>query len=305
MTNDQRACDLTDCIGHTPLLPLRRIAAHLAPVEVYVKAEWFNPSGSVKDRAAWNIVRTALADGRLTQDKTLLDATSGNMGIAYAMLGAALGFRVRLVMPANVTPERKLILSAYGAEMIFTDPMAGSDGAIEEARRIYAQQPAAFFYANQYDNPANWLAHYHGTAEEVWAQTAGRITHFVAALGTSGTFVGCGRRLRALKPDICLVALQPDSPLNAIEGWKHMPTAITPQIYDSALADALLEISTEDAQAMACALAKQEGLFVSPSAGGAVVGALRVAEHLRTGVVVAVLADAGYKYASERFWQAC
>jgi cysteine synthase B len=305
MTNSQRARDLTDCIGHTPLLPLKRIAAHLAPVEVYAKAEWFNPSGSVKDRAAWNIVRTALADGRLTQDKVLLDATSGNMGIAYAMLGAALGFRVRLVMPANVTPERKLILSAYGAEMVFTDPMAGSDGAIEEARRIYAQQPTAFFYANQYDNPANWLAHYHGTAEEIWAQTAGRITHFVAALGTSGTFVGCGRRLRALKPDIRLIALQPDSPLNAIEGWKHMPTAIVPQIYDPALADELLEISTEDAQAMARALAQQEGLFVSPSAGGAVVGALRVAERLRAGVVVAVLADAGYKYISERFWQAC
>lgn len=292
---------LADLIGNTPLLPLTRIAAHIAPVEVYVKAEWFNPSGSVKDRAALNIVRTAIQAGHLTQEKTLLDATSGNMGIAYAMLGAALGYRVRLVMPANVTSERKAILSAYGAEMIFTDPMSGSDGAIEEARRLYAQSSDAFFYANQYDNDANWLAHYHGTATEIWQQTEGRITHFVAALGTGGTFTGTGRRLRELNPNIRLISLQPDSPLNAIEGWKHMPTAIRPQIYDPALADENIEITTEEAQAMARRLAREEGLFVSPSAGGAVAGALKVAQRLKQGVVVTVLADAGYKYISERF----
>ena len=293
---------LTDLVGNTPLIPLRRIAAHVAPVEIYAKAEWFNPSGSVKDRAAWNIIRTAIQDGRLTKDKTLLDATSGNMGIAYAMLGAALGYRIRLVIPASVTPERKVILNAYGAEMIFTDPMSGSDGAIEKARQIYAQAPDQFFYANQYDNEANWLAHYHTTAEEIWQQTAGRITHFVTALGTGGTFIGTGRRLRELNPHIRLVSLQPDSPLNAIEGWKHMPTAIMPKIYDPALADENIEIATEEAQYVARQLAREEGLFVSPSAGGAVAGALSVAERLKEGVIVTVLADAGYKYASERFW---
>lgn len=292
---------LADLIGNTPLLPLTRIAAHVAPVEIYVKAEWFNPSGSVKDRAALNIIRTAIQAGHLTREKTLLDATSGNMGIAYAMLGAALGYRVRLVMPANVTAERKAILNAYGADTVFTDPMGGSDGAIEEARRLYAQSPDAFFYANQYDNDANWLAHYHGTAVEIWQQTAGRVTHFVTALGTGGTFTGTGRRLRELNPNIRLISLQPDSPLNAIEGWKHMPTAIQPQIYDPALADENIEITTEEAQAMARRLAREEGLFVSPSAGGAVAGALKVAQRLKQGVVVTVLADAGYKYISERF----
>ncbi|GIV83046.1 MAG: hypothetical protein KatS3mg052_0053 [Candidatus Roseilinea sp.] len=232
----------------------------------------------------------------------MLDATSGNMGIAYAMLGAALGYRVHLVIPANVTPERKVIMNAYGAEMTFTDPMAGSDGAIEKARQLYARSPEAFFYANQYDNDANWLAHYHGTAEEIWRQTQGRITHFVVALGTGGTFTGAGRRLRELNPKIRLISLQPDSPLNAIEGWKHMPTAIRPQIYDPALADENIEIATEEAHAMARQLAREAGLFVSPSAGGAVAGALRVAERLKEGVIVTLLADAGYKYVSERFW---
>lgn len=293
---------LVDLIGNTPLISLARIAAHVAPVEIYAKAEWFNPSGSVKDRAAWNIVRTAIQSGHLTKEKTLLDATSGNMGIAYAMLGAALGYRVHLVIPANVTPERKVIMNAYGAEMTFTDPMAGSDGAIEKARQLYARSPEAFFYANQYDNDANWLAHYHGTAEEIWRQTQGRITHFVVALGTGGTFTGAGRRLRELNPKIRLISLQPDSPLNAIEGWKHMPTAIRPQIYDPALADENIEIATEEAHAMARQLAREAGLFVSPSAGGAVAGALRVAERLKEGVIVTLLADAGYKYVSERFW---
>lgn len=294
--------DLPGLVGNTPLIPLRRIAAHVAPVEIYAKAEWFNPSSSVKDRAAWNIMRTAIKTGQLTKDKTLLDATSGNMGIAYAMLGACLGYRVKLVMPASVTPERKVILNAYGATMAFTDPMAGSDGAIEKVRKIYAKDPDQYFYANQYDNDANWQAHYHGTAEEIWRQTSGRITHFVAALGTSGTFVGTARRLRELNPRIRLISLQPSSPLNAIEGWKHMPTSIVPKIYAPDLADENIEIETEEAQYVARQLAREEGLFVSPSAGGAVAGALSVAERLTEGVIVTVLADAGYKYTSERFW---
>jgi cysteine synthase B len=286
-------------IGNTPLIRLNTVAAHIAPVEVYAKAEWFNPSGSVKDRAAWNIVRTALEDGRLSPDKRLLDATSGNMGIAYAMLGAALGFDVTLCMPANVSPERKVILHAYGAETIHTDPMAGSDGAIERVREVYAAAPNQYFYANQYDNDANWQAHYRGTAEEIWRQTDGRVTHFVTGLGTSGTFVGTARRLRELNPAIQCVSLQPESPLNAIEGWKHMPTAIKPSIYDADIADENLEIESEAAQEMTRRLAREDGLFVSPSAGAAAAGALRVAASLRAGIVVTIFADAGYKYLSE------
>ena len=293
-------CDLCLQVGNTPLVRLDRLEA---PVEVYAKAEWFNPSGSVKDRAALNIVRTAEADGRLTPDKIILDATSGNMGIAYAMLGAVLGYRVRLVMPLNVSPERKFILRAYGAEMIFTDPMLGGNGAVQKAHELNAENPDLYFHANQYDNDANWQAHYHTTAEEMWRQTEGRITHFVTGLGTSGTFVGTGLRLRELNPHIKLISLQPDWAVNAIEGWKYMPTAILPSIYDAGLADENLEIETEEAQAMAVRLAREQGLFVSPSAGAAAVGALRVAGRLSEGVVVTVFADAGYKYMSEPWYQ--
>ncbi|MCS7062014.1 MAG: cysteine synthase family protein [Anaerolineae bacterium] len=302
------SCDLCLQVGNTPLVRLERLegARRVAPVEVYAKAEWFNPSGSVKDRAALNIICTAEADGRLTRDKIILDATSGNMGIAYAMLGAALGYRVRLVMPLNVSPERKFILKAYGAEMVFTDPMLGGNGAVRKAQELYHEDPHTYFYANQYDNDANWQAHYYTTAEEIWRQTEGRITHFVTGLGTSGTFMGVGRRLRELNPDIRLISLQPDSAVNAIEGWKYMPTAILPRIYDPSLADENLEIETEAAQEMAIRLAREQGLFVSPSAGAAAVGALRVAERVRDtvghGVVVTVFADAGYKYMSEDFW---
>lgn len=301
-------CDLCLHVGNTPLVRLDRLewARRVAPVEVYAKAEWFNPSGSVKDRAALNIIRAAEADGRLTHSKIILDATSGNMGIAYAMLGAALGYRVRLVMPRNVSPERKFILRAYGAEMVFTDPMLGGNGAVRQAQEMNEAEPETYFYANQYDNPANWQAHYHTTAEEIWRQTEGRVTHFVTGLGTSGTFVGAGRRLRELNPSIQLISLQPDSAVNAIEGWKYMPTAILPAIYDQTLADENLEIETEAAQEMAIRLAREQGLFVSPSAGAAAVGALRVAERVRetagSGVIVTVFADAGYKYMSEDFW---
>jgi len=310
MSIDYRAfnCDLCLQVGNTPLVRLDRLewARRVAPVEVYAKAEWFNPSGSVKDRAALNIIRVAEADGRLNANKMILDATSGNMGIAYAMLGAALGYRVRLVMPRNVSPERKFILRAYGAEMVFTDPMLGGNGAVRKAQEMNEANPEKYFYANQYDNDANWRAHYHTTAEEIWRQTEGRITHFVTGLGTSGTFVGTGRRLRELNPNIRLISLQPDSAVNAIEGWKYMPTAILPAIYDQTLADDNLEIETEAAQEMTIRLAREQGLFVSPSAGAAAVGALRVAEQARAsaggGVVVTVFADAGYKYMSEDFW---
>lgn len=298
----QSSCDLCLQVGNTPLVRLTNVALHVDPVEVYGKAEWFNPSGSVKDRAALNIVRAAEEDGRLTRDKTILDATSGNMGIAYAMLGAALGYRVKLVMPLNVSPERKHILRAYGAEMVFTDPMQGGNGAFRAAQELDESEPERYFYANQYDNDANWRAHYLTTAEEIWQQTEGRITHFVTGLGTSGTFTGTARRLRELNPAIQCISLQPDSAVNAIEGWKYMPTAILPRIYDAALADENLEIETEAAQEMAVRMAREEGLFVSPSAGAAAVGALRVAERLKTGVVVTVFADAGYKYMSEPFW---
>lgn len=294
---------LFDLVGNTPLLRLNAVAAHVAPVEVHAKAEWFNPSGSVKDRAARQIIRTALADGRLTQDKTLIDATSGNTGIAYAMFGAALGFKVTLVMPASVSIERKTILRAYGAELVFTDPMLGGNGAIEKALSLYESAPAKYFYANQYDNEASWHAHYETTAEEIWRQTNGRITHFVAGLGTSGTFMGTGRRLRELNPSIKLISMQPDSAVNAIEGWKYMPTAILPKIYDATLADENIEVTTEDAQAMALRLAKEEGLFVSASAGAAATGALRVAGQLREGVIVTMFADAGFKSISEPFMQ--
>jgi cysteine synthase B len=292
---------LPSLIGNTPLLPLRRIGADVSPVEVYAKAEWFNPSGSVKDRAAWRIVCTALADGRLGAGKALLDATSGNMGIAYAMLGAALGFKVKLVIPGSASVERRAILRAYGAQMEFTDPMLGANGAIERAAELAAASPDAYFYANQYDNDANWQAHYHTTAGEIWRQTEGRVTHFVTGLGTSGTFVGTSRRLAEFNPTIEFISLQPDSAVNAIEGWKYMPTAILPRIYDPTIAHLNLEVSTEDAQEMSLRLAREEGLFVSASAGAAAFGALRVARRLTTGVVVTVFADAGFKSLSEDF----
>ncbi len=294
---------IASLIGNTPLIRLTRVTSHIHPkVEVHAKAEWFNPSGSVKDRAAWGIIRTALEDGQLGNDQVLLDASSGNMGIAYAMLCAALNIHIKLCLPANISPERKVILSAYGAEMVFTDPMNGSDGAIEKAREVYAADPDKYFYANQYDNHANWRAHYETTAEEIWRQTDGRITHFVTGLGTGGTFIGTSCRLKELNPNIQCVSLQPDLPLNGIEGWKHMPSAIKPGIYDSTLADKDIGIDTEEAQYLTRRLAREEGLFVSPSAGAAAAGALGVAEELTEGVVVTVFADAGYKYLSEKFW---
>jgi S-sulfo-L-cysteine synthase (O-acetyl-L-serine-dependent) len=295
-----------DRIGNTPLLRLARIGRDMPGVEILGKAEWLNPGGSIKDRAASNIVAQARASGKLTSGKILLDSTSGNTGIAYAMIGAAQGFPVTLCMPENVSVERKRILHAYGANIIYTDPADGSDGAIRMARELAAKHPELYYYADQYSNDANWQAHYHGTANEIWQQTEGRITHFVAMLGTSGTFVGTTRRLRELNPRVRCISLQPDSAFHGIEGTKHMASAIVPKIYDPTLADADLGISTEDAYGMAKRLAREEGLLVGISAAAAVVGCLQLARQLKKderAVFVTIFPDSGDKYLSERFWQ--
>ncbi|MGZ4786927.1 MAG: PLP-dependent cysteine synthase family protein [Terriglobales bacterium] len=298
---------LFDTIGNTPLLRLDRITEGLPGIEILGKAEWLNPGGSVKDRAAAAIVRAAIDSGELTVGRMLLDSTSGNTGIAYAMLGAALNFPVTLCMPANASPERKRILNAYGVEIIYTDPGEGSDGAIRKVRELAPNEPEKYFYADQYSNPANWKAHYCGTANEIWSQTHGAITHFVSMLGTSGTFVGTTRRLKELNPKIQCISLQPDSPFHGIEGAKHMPTAIVPAIYDPALADANLEIATEEAYTICKRLAREEGLLVGISAGAAVAGCLRVAKKLvsrgERALIVTVLCDNAEKYLSERFWE--
>jgi S-sulfo-L-cysteine synthase (O-acetyl-L-serine-dependent) len=291
-------------IGNTPLLRFARVSADVQHAEIYAKAEWTNPGGSVKDRAAAGIVQEAFRSGKMSGGKRLLDSTSGNTGIAYAMLGSACGFGVTLCMPSNVSLERKRILQAYGAEIIYTAPGEGSDGAIVRAREIAAEHPDNYFYADQYSNDANWRAHYHGTANEIWEQTDGRITHFVTMLGTSGTFMGTTRRLKELNPHIECISLQPDSAFHGIEGAKYMPTAIVPAIYDPKLADRNLEISTEECYAMATRLAREEGLLVGPSSAAALVGALRVARESEVvhPVVVCIFCDSGDKYLSERFW---
>jgi cysteine synthase B len=292
-------------VGNTPLLRLDSVVDGLPEVEILGKAEWYNPGGSVKDRAASNIIALAKREGKLTPGKILLDSTSGNTGIAYAMIGAAESIPVTLCMPENVSPERKRILQAYGANIIYTDPGDGSDGAIRMARELHAKHPDLYYYADQYSNDANWLAHYHGTANEIWQQTEGRVTHFVSILGTSGTFMGTARRLKELNPHIRCISLQPDSAFHGIEGTKHMATAIVPKIYDPSLADEDLAIATEDAYKMAKRLAREEGLLVGISAAAAVVGSVKVAEQRKRGqpaVIVTILCDSGDKYLSERFW---
>jgi S-sulfo-L-cysteine synthase (O-acetyl-L-serine-dependent) len=298
---------LLDRIGNTPLLNFDALTAQLPGVTLLGKAEWHNPGGSVKDRAAANIVMEGRRSGAFGAGKILLDATSGNTGIAYAMLGAAEGFPVTLCMPTNVSDERKKILAAYGANIIYTDAGEGSDGAIRMARELAAGHPDLYFYADQYSNDANWQAHYFGTANEIWQQTLGRITHFVAMLGTSGTFMGTSRRLRELNPAIRCISLQPDSAFHGIEGAKHMPSAIVPKIYDPQLADDNVEIATEDAYATARRISRECGMLLGISAAANIAGSLRVAEQARTrkgreAVVVTVLCDSGDKYLSERFW---
>jgi len=297
---------LVERIGNTPLLRLERAGREFAPVELFAKAEWCNPGGSVKDRAALSMIRAGERSGALVPGKTILDATSGNTGIAYAMLGAALGYAVKLCLPASASLERKRILHAFGAEVVITPGDEGSDGAIRRVRELYAADPERYFYPDQYSNPANWQAHYRTTAEEIWAQTEGRVTHFVAGLGTSGTFVGTARRLKERNPAIRCVSLQPEGPFHGLEGWKHMPSAIVPKIYEPALADENFEIRTEDAYYLAMRLAREEGLLLSPSAAAALAGSFRVAGSLPRGnraVIVTVFPDAGDKYLSERFWE--
>jgi cysteine synthase B len=292
-------------IGNTPLIALNELVRDRPAVRLLGKAEWYNPGGSVKDRAAANIVSEARRSGKLAPGKILLDSTSGNTGIAYAMLGAALRFPVTLCVPENVSEERKRILQAYGAKIIYTDPGEGSDGAIKVARQMAAGDPDLYFYADQYSNDANWRAHYLTTANEIWEQTEGRVTHFVSMLGTTGTFVGTTRRLKELNPRVRCVSLQPDSAFHGIEGAKHLPSAMVPGIYDSSLADENIEITTEDAHAMARRLAREHGLLVGVSAAAAVVGCLQVAEGLKknqAATIVTVLCDSGDKYLSERFW---
>jgi cysteine synthase B len=292
-------------VGDTPLLPLRRIGRDLSPrVQIFAKAEWFNPSGSIKDRPALNIIRTAIANGDLGDGKRLLDSTSGNMGIAYATFGATLDISVTLAVPANASPERIMLLRALGAELILTDPTEGSDGAILKARELAAENPDLYWYANQYSNPANWQAHFLSTGPEILCQTNEQVTHFVAGLGTSGTFIGTGRYLREQLPHIKLISFQPDAPFHGLEGLKHMPTAIKPPIYDETVADDQLEVKTEAAHDMTRRLAREEGLFGGISSGAAVVAALEVASKLDEGVVVTVLPDAGYKYLSDKnLWE--
>lgn len=294
-------------VGNTPMLRLTRLVEEFPGIEILAKAEWTNPGGSVKDRAALRMILDGEQNGLLRPGKVILDATSGNTGISFAMLGAARGYKVRLCLPSNASQERKRILTAYGADLILTDPEEGTDGAIRKARQLYESNRFLYFYADQYNNPANWAAHYSTTAEEIWKQTEGRLTHFIAGLGTSGTFVGTSRRLRELGPRVRLISCQPDSGFHGIEGWKHMETAIQPGIYDPAVADENLFVRTEEAYRMVKRLAREEGLLVGVSSGAALAACLEVAERLRergqAGVLVTVLPDNGDKYLSEKFWE--
>ena len=291
-------------IGNTPLIRLRRVTQHLSPpVQVLVKAEWLNPGGSVKDRPAWNMIRVAEEQGLLTPDKILIDATSGNTGIAYAMIGAARGYRVQLCLPANANAERKRILRAFGAELILTDPREQTDGAIRKVQEIVSADPGLYLYPDQYNNPANWQAHYHGTGVEIWEQTEGQVTHFIAGMGTTGTLMGTGRRLKEYNPSVRLIAVQPDSPFHGLEGLKHLQTALVPGIYDPTVPDEVMEVSTESAHAMARTLVREEGLFVGISAAGAICCALKIAESITSGVVVVLAPDGGSRYISDSLWE--
>ena len=294
---------LLSTIGNTPLLKLRRLAPRSSRVEIFAKAEFQNPGGSVKDRAAHAIVQDAERRGVLRAGSTILDATSGNTGIAYAMIAAARGYRLVLCVPENVTPERLRMLKVYGAEVVLTSAMDGTDGAIAEARRLYSADPGRYFYADQYNNDANWRAHYATTGPEILSQTDGRLTHFVAGLGTSGTFMGTGRFLREHRPAVRLISVQPESPLHAIEGLKHMATAIVPGIYDAGLADEDVTVSTERAHVLTRRLALEEGMLVGVSSGAALAAALDLADRLTEGVIVVIFPDSGTRYLTEEFWE--
>lgn len=296
---------LLERIGNTPLLRLERLGSQFPGVEFYAKAEWFNPGGSVKDRPAYSMIREGQRRGELRPGKVILDATSGNTGIAYAMVGAALGYAVKLCLPTSASPERKQILKAYGVELVMTPGEEGTDGAIRRVREIFAAEPEKYFYPDQYSNPANPAAHYSTTAAEIWEQSRGRITHFVAGLGTSGTFVGATRRLKELNPRIRCISVQPDSGFHGLEGLKHMATAMVPRIYDAHLADEDIAVRTEQAQKLVKRLAREEGILAGVSSGAALGGCLEVARRLPPGepaVIVTIFPDSGEKYLSERFW---
>ena len=302
------ALSILDLIGNTPLLDFQRVSRSVAPVKVLAKAEWYNPAGSVKDRAAMNMILEGERSGQLTHDKILIDATSGNTGIAYAMIAAQRGYRVKLALPRNASPERQQALLAYGAELVLTDPGEGTDGAQRLVKRLVEENPGKYFYPDQYNNDANWQAHYQTTAPEIWRQTGGCVTHFVTGLGTSGTFMGVTRRLKELNPAIQCISVQPDGPLHGLEGMKHMASAIVPGIYDPALADDQLEVATEDAQRMVLRLAREEGILVGVSSGANLAAAMRIAARAKAqgfndAVVVTIFCDSAAKYLSERFWR--
>jgi cysteine synthase B len=301
---DRVGSSVLDLIGRTPLVRLHRFERETPGVELWAKAEWQNPGGSVKDRAAARMILEAEESGALTRDRVILDATSGNTGIAYAMVGAARGYRVKLCLPDNASPERKLILRALGAEIVLTTPLEGTDGAIREARRLKAAEPDQYFYADQYSNDGNWRAHYDTTGPEIIEQTSGRLTHFVAGLGTSGTFVGTGRRLRKFNPAIKLISFQPGGPFHGLEGLKHMESAMVPPIYDPSVADEDLRVESERAYEMVRRLAREEGLLAGISSGAALAATLDVARKLDRGIVVTIFPDGAEKYLTEKFWDA-
>ena len=305
VSNGPAGASLLDRIGNTPLLRIASLTRDLPSVQIFGKAEWHNPGGSIKDRTAAGIVTEARRSGKLVAGKILLDSTSGNTGIAYAMLGAALGFPVTLCMPENVSLERKRILQAYGANIIYTDPGEGSDGAERMAHQLAEKHPDLYYYADQYSNDANWRAHYQTTANEIWKQTEGQVTHFISIMGTTGTFTGTTRRLKELNPHIRCISLQPSTPLHGIEGTKHLASTMVPKIYDPTLADENLEVATEDAYKMVKRVARQEGLLIGVSAGAALVGSLRIAERVKKdqrALIVTILCDSGNRYLSDRFW---
>jgi S-sulfo-L-cysteine synthase (O-acetyl-L-serine-dependent) len=301
---DRAASSVIGLVGRTPMVRLLKFERETPGVEIYAKAEWQNPGGSVKDRAAARMIADGEASGRLRPGLTIIDATSGNTGIAYAMVGAARGYQVKLCLPENASQERKLILRAFGVDLILTDPLEGTDGAIREVRRLVAEDPDRYFYPDQYSNESNWRAHYDTTGPEIIEQTGGRLTHFVAGLGTSGTFMGTGRALRHFNPAIKLISFQPDSPFHGLEGLKHMATAMVPAIYDPTLADEDLGVSSEDAYALVRRLAREEGLMVGISSGAALSATLAVARRLQQGVIVTVFPDGAEKYLTESFWTA-
>jgi len=297
------ARSVLELIGNTPLLSFKRIASDVSPVTVLAKAEWQNPGGSVKDRAALNMILDGERRGLLNKDKIIIDATSGNTGIAYAMIAAERGYRVMLALPRNASPERKQCLLAYGAELVLTDPTGGTDTAQRCVRELVNQDPNKYFYPDQYNNEANWKAHYQTTGMEIWRQTGGQVTHFVTGLGTSGTFTGVTRRLKEFNSTIKCISMQPDGPLHGLEGLKHMPTALVPGIYDAGLADEQVTVATEEAHEMVLRLAREEGLLVGVSSGANLVAALNVAKKLKEGVVVTIFSDSASKYLSESFWR--